>query len=184
MKFCKKCGNQLEDEALFCSKCGANTAGNEEQDEKEPTTKGCGCYIALLAVFFAVIFIFVLVKYSGEKNGHASSNSNGGAGVIQELISRDANNNDIEIMDALNMSALGVDLVITPNTDIKDLKIKITHYDKTGKILQTQTVTLGNVKEGVQIKKTISIVDLGLIDLFRIKTTLVEVVGGTVSYLR
>lgn len=175
MKFCKKCGNQLEDEALFCSKCGTSTAEKEEQHEKEPTTKGCGCYIALLAVIFAVILIFVLVKYSGE---------NGKGGGIKGLISRNANNNDIEIVEALNMSALGVDLVITPNTDIKNLIIKITHYDKTGNILQTQMVTLGNVKEGVQIKKTISITDLSLNDLFRIEKTSIEVVGGTVSYMR
>ena len=48
MKYCVKCGQQLPDQALFCSKCGAkqpsmeasNTAPAIEEVKKEPVKKG------------------------------------------------------------------------------------------------------------------------------------------------
>ena len=52
-KFCKNCGNQMEDEAAFCGNCGARVEVVEEaqQDnntnanvsEEQSTSCDCGC---------------------------------------------------------------------------------------------------------------------------------------------
>lgn len=48
MKYCVKCGQQLPDQAMFCSKCGAkqpgmetnNTAPAQEEVKEQPVKKG------------------------------------------------------------------------------------------------------------------------------------------------
>lgn len=40
MKFCCKCGTQIDDEAIFCHKCGTKAVVPVEDKEEQPSTKG------------------------------------------------------------------------------------------------------------------------------------------------
>ena len=184
MRYCKKCGKQVEDDAVFCSGCGVKLDAESERNQKDSERKSSGCLIAIFA--FLLIGIALIVVLVQSTTGRSSSGSSGDSNVlpdvIKQLVSRDANTNDIEIDCELNMSALGVDLVVTPHTDITDLQIMITYYEKNGNVIQRQVVSLGNVKEGVQIKRTVSITDLSFFDALKVDKTSMCVVGGTVYY--
>lgn len=61
MKFCSKCGGQMEDHAAFCPNCGApaaNTAAKPQQPEKEHRSKlTTGLILNNIAGFINLIFI-------------------------------------------------------------------------------------------------------------------------------
>ena len=175
MRYCRKCGNQLEDDALFCSKCGEKITEEQPGEAKKKTDKtGCGC----LAVFFIAIVAFLMFALTFN----TADNGGGDSGLLNKMISRDATNKDVIVTREMNLSALGVDLVITPNTDIKNLILEMTFYDTEGKVLDVQTVVVGNVKEGVQVRKAISVANISLLDIGRIDMVSINVVGGTVYY--
>jgi len=178
MRYCRKCGYQLEDDALFCSQCGEKITkeqpGEGEKEKKKDKT-GCGC----LTVLFIAIVAFLAFAFTFN----TADNGGGDSGLLNKMISRDATNNDIIVTQEMNLSALGVDLVITPNTDIKNLRLEMTFYDNEGNVLDVQTVVVGNVKEGVQVRKAISVADISLLDIVRIGMVSINVVGGTVYYL-
>lgn len=175
MRYCRKCGNQLEDDALFCSKCGEKITEEQPGEAKKKTDKtGCGC----LAVLFIAIVAFLMFALTFN----TADNGGGDSGLLNKMISRDATNKDVIVTREMNLSALGVDLVITPNTDIKNLRLEMTFYDTEGKVLDVQTVVVGNVKEGVQVRKAISVANISLLDIGRIDMVSINVVGGTVYY--
>ena len=140
--YCKKCGTQIDNDSEFCRKCGTKTTPISP-DIKKPNTQTTTTNIAsknssstfnVLFKFFIFVviafFIFAGVmkcvkefddKGSSINNTSTSSNKN----PIQQLITRDANNNDIEFETETNYKKLGVDVKIHPNCDIEDLVIKI-----------------------------------------------------------
>ena len=99
-----------------------------------------------------------------------------------QLFTRDARINDVTITTETNYNNLGIDIIILPNVDIEGLEIKLIHYDKNGKELLTQYKTIGNVKEGLQVKTQVQLLDFSITDMFKVNNTKIEIIEGTVSY--
>lgn len=149
----------------------ATIGGNSAESEK----KSHGCLIAFVVLLIIGLMLFGVIKYVfNEKAGNSDGNL--------KLLSRSAYNSDITIDSQLDISSLGQKIVLTPQTDIKDLEVKVVIYDKNNSQLYSTVKQLGNVTEGVQVSFTISITDLGLSTSIKGDKMSVSVVGGTVSY--
>lgn len=65
-KFCKKCGNELKDDAMFCDKCGNSTEG--EVNNQTPPKKKHGCLIVIIVFVLLIGGIMVLGRSPEEQN--------------------------------------------------------------------------------------------------------------------
>ncbi len=145
------------------------------RNSAEPENKSHGCLIAFVVLLVIGLVLFGVIKYViNEKAGNSDGNL--------KLLSRSAYNSDITIDSQLDISSLGQKIVLTPQTDIKDLEVKVVIYDKNNSQLYSTVKQLGNVTEGVQVSFTISITDLGFSASIKGEKMSVSVVGGTVSY--
>lgn len=197
--YCKKCGIQIDNDSEFCRKCGTKTTPISP-DIKKPNTQTTTTNIAsknssstfnVLFKFFIFVviafFIFAGVmkcvkEFDDKGNSINSTSTSSNKNPIQQLITRDANNNDIEFETETNYKKLGVDVKIHPNCDIEDLVIKIEILDGNEKVIERIRKNIGNVKEGVELTRTVSITDISFFDTLKSRYFRVIVVGGTVSY--
>ena len=192
--FCKKCGTKIDDDSIFCCKCGArqsveqaessvdapkpadegtkiaNTpspSGVRPSQEEEPAT---GCGVAL----WCIIFFFVVLALVGVL---VMADWSGGIGCG----SRQATTSDISVDTDLNIMALGIDVVVTPKEDISGLELTLVYCDNVGKELKTQKLYIGDVKDGVKTKKTVAITEFSLTEALQISSVKIRVSGGTVD---
>lgn len=140
--------------------------------------------VVLLVVLFACVFgIAKFVNYRQSQNvvdgnGTVQGNTDGN----KKLFSRSVNNGDIIVDSELDLSNFGSKFVVMPQTDIKDLKLTINFLDGNGNQLTSKDKFLGNVKQGVSVSFSISLLDLGVSVGWNTEYTTIAVTGGTVSY--
>ena len=195
--FCKKCGTKIDDDSIFCCKCGARQSVEQAENsvdaskpadegtkiastpspsgaqssQEEEYKSGCGSVLIIFAVFVCIIALSVgLVLAWGGKN----SCSGGG-------LSRSATTSDISVDTDLNIMALGVDVIVTPKEDISGLELTLVYCDNVGKELKTQKLYIGDVKDGVKTKKTVAITEFSLTEALQISSVKIRVSGGTVD---
>ena len=204
--YCKKCGHELTDDAIFCSQCGTRTDTNSAQinndEQKTPIQEnqsgsGCSKTAITFAILMLVIVISLIVTFfpnTNSKNSSSHNNKNTGGSTtsdttdttqnyVPSLFTRKANWNDMVIDFEWNWSSLSTDMIITPNTDIDDLSIQLSFYDKNENLLCTTSKYIGNVKEGVQITKKISLSEFAKY-IFSIDHTTPTITSGSVSYFK
>ena len=186
--YCKKCGTQIDDDSKFCKNCGEKQTKNESiKKEKSNKTKAEKTLI-IMTIIVAVIVTISLIgqncKNSNNNNNKTSDNNDDYDYNEPQLFTRNARNADIQIEYENDFTELAIDIIIMPNVDIDNLEIKVQHYDKNGNILLTQYKTIGNVKEGIQAKTQMKLLDLSLSDMFKVEKTSITVTGGTVSYFQ
>lgn len=189
--YCKKCGTQIDNDSEFCRKCGAKTtpitkANNVPVKESE---EGSGVsffvkFLIIVTIIFSIIVGIGFCVNSKDEKSNSKNNSynNTTKDPIKQLITRDANIYDIEYETETNLKKLGIDIIIHPNCDIEDLEIKIEILDGDKKVIDTIYKNIGNVKEGVEITRTVSITDMSIINTLKTRYYRIVVVGGTVSY--
>lgn len=68
--FCTKCGNQVEDGASFCSKCGCSTDPTSKPAAAHKKSTGIivGIIIALVAIIVAIVICVVAISSNSDKN--------------------------------------------------------------------------------------------------------------------
>lgn len=68
--FCTKCGNQVEDGASFCSKCGCSTDPTSKPAAAPKKSTGIivGIIIALVAIIAAIVISVVAISSNSDKN--------------------------------------------------------------------------------------------------------------------
>jgi len=66
MKYCKKCGVELEDDVLFCHQCGASQ--NESQAEKKEEKPIRGSIIGFVLSFVLGLIGFLLCYFLGDED--------------------------------------------------------------------------------------------------------------------
>ena len=195
--YCKKCGTQIDNDSEFCRKCGTKTTPISPLEKKEQrnttqeneTHNNAPAFATLFKFFILVVIAFLIfagvMKCVQEIDEKGSSNNKGNSNnknPIQQLLTRDATNSDIEYEAETNIKKLGVDINIHPNCDIEDLEIKIEILDGDKKVIETINKFIGNVKEGVEITRTVSITDMSFINTLKSRYFRVTVIGGTISY--
>ena len=178
--FCKYCGKEIDDDSMFCNKCGeSQKAVKFDKDSK----KGClTVFIIFMIMIIGLLFFTETISLKNCNGNSTNTNKNDSNYDAPQLFTRDARINDVTITTETNYKNLGIDIIILPKVDIEDLEIKLIHYDKNGKELLTQYKTIGNVKEGVQVKTQVQLLDFSITDMFKVNNTKIEVVEGTVSY--
>lgn len=193
--YCKQCGEQMDDNAKYCSQCGTKNVSKEddiesqEENREEDAAKqneivsrgngwlGCGCFVAILVVIAIAATLFTEVR-DGVFNGKSTAN------VVNQVISRQATNGDINIDDNLDIGSLSMDIIILPNSNIDDLEITIKYLDENRNLLKTDVKRVGDVKAGVQITKKISLTEFSFKEILKISYYEIKVSGGTVSYFQ
>lgn len=144
--------------------------------KSHPFLKGFVVFLIIGVLLFGAV---KCVEYAMTENPLTSQGNSDGA---HKLLSRSARNSDLQVDSKLDFSSLGVKYVIIPQTDIKGLEITISFLDSNKKVLTSIEKALGNVKEGVQISFSISLLDLSFSVALNTKYESWTVTGGTVSY--
>ena len=210
--YCKKCGHEIDNDSVFCNKCGAKQKAEESEDnldkeeieeeynednvinyynpdKKKSTDKkeNSGCLrvvIGLIIILLIIIIAWIANAPESDNSNNENNNYNDNKYNEPQWFTRDATNNDITVTYETNYTALAVDIYIMPKCDIDNLEIEITYYDKNGAALTSQVKHIGNVKEGVQVQSRMALLDLSITDMFKLDTSDLYVVSGTVSYLK
>lgn len=64
MKKCGKCSNQLEDNLMYCIKCGQEvTSETKSIPEQKTKISGTGCSIWTILIFFGVAMLITALGY-------------------------------------------------------------------------------------------------------------------------
>ena len=196
--YCKNCGKEIADNAKFCSYCGAKQTNTEPTQYaaskaktdnyaiEAPQKKSHGFLKFLIAFIIIGACIFGVVKFVQCQQANQIVD---GQGTIQgntdgnsHLFKRSATLNDISYDYDIDFASLGEKIIIIPQTDIDGLQITINFLDSNKKILKSMSKSLGNVKKGVKISFSISLMDLGLSVAWNTQYNSIAVTGGTVSY--
>lgn len=207
--FCKKCGTEIADDSIYCSKCGQkqDTLIEQNKDTAKETTqketkefqyppefqgepykvktkkeeKGCLWWLCLIIVVPCIITLVIIPIIWGIT--HNEKNDDKPSINTPQITSRDANSNDIEIDTEMNWLSGKMDLLITPNTNINNLIVKIEYYDENDKLLFYVKESVGNVKKGTQITKKIGLSEYEEY-LSEIDWVGVRVINGNVPYIQ
>ena len=139
--------------------------------------------IAVLIIGACVFGVVKIVQYQQSKqtvdgNGTTQGNTDGNT----HLFKRSANNNDISVTSDLDLLSFGVKYAIIPQKDIDGLVVTVNLLDKNKNILKSVVKSLGNVKQGVQVSFSISLLELGISVAWNTQYESIAVTGGTVSY--
>ena len=168
-RFCMHCGASLLcDNKSTDSQEQNNSPGCVDSQENYTTTKESlstppgeeeernGCVTKVLMVFLLaiVISIVLFVLFSAEMDNHSSSGSssnNSSIGSILGTNKRKATNNDILITFVVDKRIFENDryyIKVQAQEEIEDLVVRIYFYNKDGKQLKTQDVSMGKVVPG------------------------------------
>ena len=180
MKYCHQCGTKVEDNAVFCSKCGTpldRPTPPPTHKNQSGEQKGCGC--GFIGCFSFVLILIVVLAL-------AVNNPSGELGrffvdVYEDYIPQKADNGDIDLEYDLNLINLSVTMIIVPDKNINDLEITLKYCDKDGTFFKQQVVYVGDVKKGVRVSKDISIFDFTMAELIKIDDIYISVSGGTAN---
>lgn len=83
-KFCQRCGNELPDDAQFCTKCGYNFSDNNNMvytvpqgSSPLPVKKKGGCLKGLLIILGVLIgfIIIIMIAFGGDDKDKSKNNS-------------------------------------------------------------------------------------------------------------
>ena len=165
--FCKKCNAELDDNSTYCSKCGKKQKLNNDDKMTLGTKIVLAIGIAPIVIMILLVFVLPLLFPHGIARGFV----------------REATNKDIEIDYVPDYANNILEIIITPNKDIKELKIKIYYEKENGDLVFGFPETVGNVKEGIQVKEQIPLTEAILAVLFENKI-IIEVEEGYVPYLQ
>lgn len=153
-------------------------------DTKEKKSHGLLVFIIVVIVLGLSIFgIVKLVQHTqAQQQIDGQGTTQGNTDGDTKLFSRSANNNDVKISDELDLASFGAKYSVLPQTDISNLEVTVNFLDENKKLLTSVVKPLGNVKEGVQVSFSISLLELGLSVAWNTKYESMAVTGGTVSY--
>ena len=151
---------------------------NENQPE-EPTEKSCLISVVVvgLIIAFFLLILYCLTNLNIKPRVVVSNESR------PTLTSRQATINDIDI-ESDTSDLFTIELIVTPNCDIKNLEITITYYSSNDSILKTSKIYYGNVSENQSYSKLIYITDFSLSEIYKIDYVKYSVSRGTVSYFQ
>lgn len=181
-KYCSNCGAKVYDNEIICRNCNEIIEETDIKPLKVTKPKKSGCFVALLILAAIIITIILLINtvanYKRDGNYKNDNNTNSGINILK----RNATINDLEISENIDLKELSYMLYITAKSDIKDLELTLNFYDKNDDLLKSKTITLGDLKEGEQIKRNIPITDFP--NIFKLDKVSIMVSDGTVSYLQ
>lgn len=67
MAYCRKCGEQIDDEAVICPKCGVPQNKNYGNNEKNTVNDTGGSIYVLLGAIFPVIALIMYLIWKDER---------------------------------------------------------------------------------------------------------------------
>jgi len=87
MAFCTNCGNQIEEGAAFCQKCGAATGQGVTRVNNKSVEEGSTFGWGVLGFFFALVGLILFLVWKDEYPKRAKSAGIGAlAGVIAIVV--------------------------------------------------------------------------------------------------
>lgn len=187
--FCKKCGKEIDNDCIFCPKCGAkqsisSPANSPNEDTvHEKQSSGIGTFFVIsLVIILLVVCAIICVQYVQTNNSNSKSTTRNSQSSENKIFSRNAKNSDIYV-DAEYSFPVSINLIVRPYTDIDGLELTIKYIDKSGETIKTQQKTIGNVKEGQEYRIQINLTDFSLSQIWNIDNCLFTVSNGTVKLL-
>lgn len=138
-------------------------------------------FLIIVVSFLVVGGIIIIARCTQADTGTSSAGSSASNGYHIE-VGRRANNNDILFDSAFDFSSLGVKYTITPQSDINMLVIELRYFDDDNNELSMQEKNLGNVKKGVQVSFSVSLLDISLSTAWNTRYVSCRVVDGRVPF--
>lgn len=199
---CDVCGSHAiikSGDSFYCQECGccytleemrarlAARPGGQPTcppNAPAPKKKSHGCLIAfiIIVVILAAILIPIIVSNVSSGTGNSSHTGNS-SNHTPSITHRDARNSDITVQSSGDLT-INPKFTFIPSSDISGLRLCITLADKNKNTLSSETKYIGDVQKGQQYTISASVADLSFFDYLKISYLSVEVVGGTVSYLK
>ena len=202
---CDVCGSHAiikSGDSFYCQECGCRYTLEEMQARlaarpcRQPScppnapapkknSRGCLITFIIIVVILAAILIPIIVSNvsSGTGNSNYSGISGNSSNHTPSITHRDARNSDITVQSSGDLT-INPKFTFIPSSDISGLRLCITLADKNKNTLSSETKYIGDVQKGQQYTISASVADLSFFDYLKISYLSVEVVGGTVSYLK
>lgn len=138
-------------------------------------------FLIIVVSFLVVGGIIIIARCTQADTGTSSAGSSASNGYHIE-VGRRANNGDILFDCDLDLSSFGAKYTITPQSDINNLVIELGFFDSNKNELCTQEKTIGNVKKGVQVSFSVSLLDISLSTAWNTRYVSCRVVDGRVPF--
>ncbi len=200
--FCKKCGNQIPENAQFCPKCGAPTVHSESASTQQntddspsensgsqtspgtPEKKGLPRYllIIIIAVVAAVVIIIAAVAVHSHRENSIPSDET--TKIEQEkVVEEDEGNNAVEEDEDKEAAkettdAETTDEVTAEEAEANALKEKVTISDITFKEHETSDLVMGYDNIDYMVEMTVSNDNDVSCDVYPSLQATVEVTNG------
>lgn len=182
--YCKHCGTQIDDDSIYCNKCGKQQ-NKEEQNEKS-SNKNDSKFLIVISIILVILTIFIVlyftnIKDNGKTTTDTSTETNDTSKDTSDYI-RQAGINDLYITKRENYPT-SIYYIITAKRDIYDLEIDLEEYAKDGTLTRTVHFNISNLKQNETYTMKLDISNYTNNEINNIDIVYVRVVNGTTSSL-
>ena len=149
--FCRFCGNQIDDDSVFCNHCGKKLATSQasaapkapkqtttttqtivvptdtKDAEKDPSLSYFGIFIGILIFVLIVALVFVAI-------------------FNNDLLVRDLTSSDYTCTTSQGLTSYNI--TIKPKLDVKSCDVTISLSNSSGKEIYSDTITKTELKKG------------------------------------
>ena len=152
------------------------------EEEQKKSSAGCIAAITIVLIISAVLSLIIVLVVIPALQGRGVTETTVNTDGAGKLFSRSANNGDIELETSSRIFPLSYEIIITPNTDIKNLQFTFVFIDENDNEVVTRNYILGNVTKGVNYSISYGLSEISVTQMSKIAGVKARVIGGTVSY--
>ena len=157
--YCKYCGSKIDDDAVFCSKCGKklspkseygtqtqSSSSSSSYDDEYEERGGNGCWLFFVcSIIFVLGVAFVLYMASAASGGQ----------VKLKPLTRD------DYSYTTDQGLTTYQVTIYAETNIKTCDVELKLYNNAGDVIYVNTISKSNLKKG---KSYTYVFDFGVAD--------------------
>ena len=185
--YCNKCGKEIESDSSFCNYCGAKQEKEKKDNSEERSEETTGCAKAIwgiLAIFFVIAFIIIIVTI-GNRNGNGCSEElTTQENQTQSSKERKATRSDLVLKFERVKRIKAGDIYyveIQAQEKIVDLELRFYYKNVDGKVLLTRDIYVGKVVPGNRYTFELNQSGMAFSDLDKTTKFGCEVISGTVE---
>lgn len=172
--YCKKCGNDIDNDSEYCSYCGKKISKTDKNSIQTAKLSKNHDFLIIISIIFSAFIILIIALASA---GVFSSNIKN-----KDILTRDAKADDIYISINYDFS-LEISFNINPYSEIDELELEVIFADKNHKTITTKSRYIGHVNKNTNYKISFALTEFSFTEIIKIQYISVNVVSGKISVL-